>query len=141
MITNSKKVFIASDVLISFVDRSHPKHEQASAFFRYFAIEEYHLYTDAMSLYEAYSRINNELSASIAKDFLRTLYLSNITIFYPDENDLKSALKIFLGDKTGDLTLGKTLMAVLSDKKGIPQVATFEYIHAMFGLSVFYIPL
>jgi predicted nucleic acid-binding protein len=139
--SSSKKVFIASDVLTAFVDRSNTKHEQAAAFFRYFAIEEYHLYTDSISLYEAYSKINIDLGATIAKDFLRTLYLSNVTIFYPDENDMKAALKIFLADKTGDLTLGKTLMAVLSDKKSIPQIATFEYIHAMFGLSVFYIPL
>jgi predicted nucleic acid-binding protein len=137
----SKKVYLSSDVLYAFIDRSNPKHEQAAAFFRYFAMEEYHLFTDSISLYEAYSQIIANMSASIAKDLLRTIYLSNITIFYPDETDMKSALKFYLSDKTGDLTLGKTLMAVIADRKSIPQVATFEYIHAMFGLSVFYIPI
>jgi predicted nucleic acid-binding protein len=141
MATSSKKVYIAADLLVAFTDRSHPKHNQAAAFFRYFSIDEYHLFTDAVSLYEAYSRISADMSPSIAKDLLRTIYMSNVTIYYPDEADMKAALKIYLNDKTGDLTLGKTIMAVIADRKGIPQVATFEYIHAMFGLSVFYIPL
>jgi hypothetical protein len=141
MATTSKKVYLASDILTAFIDRSHPKHDQAAAFFRFFALEEYQLYCDAVSLYEAYSRIASDMSPSIAKDFLRTMYLSNVTIFYPGDADMKAALKIYLNDKTGDLNLGKTLMAVISDRNRIPQVATFEYIHAMFGLSVFYIPL
>ena len=141
MATTSKKVYLASDILTAFVDRLHPKHDQAAAFFRYFALEAYQLYSDSITLYEAFSHISMDMSPSIAKDFLRTIYTSNITIFYPTEADTKSVLKIYLADKTGDLTLGKTLMAFLSDKNRIPQVATFEYIHAMFGLTVFYIPL
>src|SRR4030042_3644032 len=126
MAITSKKVYLAADLLVAFVDRSHPKHNQAAAFFRYFAMEEYHLYTDAMSLFEVYSRISVDLSVSIAKDFLRTMYLYNLTIYYPDDADMKAALKIYLNDKTGDLTLAKTLMAVMADRKAIPQGDTFK---------------
>jgi predicted nucleic acid-binding protein len=141
MATTSKKVYLAPDVLFAFVDRSHPKHEQAAAFFRYFGMEEYHLYTDIVSIMDVYNKLYDEMSPSIAKDFVRTATISNITIYYPDENEMRAATKIYLGDKTADLTLPKTLMAVIADRKSIPQIATFEYLHTIFGLSIFYIPL
>jgi predicted nucleic acid-binding protein len=139
--TTSKKIYLAPDVLIAFIDRSHPKHDQAAAFFRFFALEQYHLYIDNISLYESYMKIDKEVGNSIAKDLLRTMMLSNITILYPEESDMKMALKVFLNDKSGDLSFQKSFMAVMADRKHIGQICTFEYIHSMFGLTIFYIPL
>lgn len=137
----SKKVFIASDVLFAFIDRAHPKHREAAAFFRFFAENKYQLFTDILNVYDTYNLINDEMSITVAKDFIRILGLSNITILYPDESDMKAALKVFQNDKNTDLTLKKCIMAVLSDRKSIPQIATYEYMHTIFGLSMFYIPL
>jgi predicted nucleic acid-binding protein len=141
MATNSKKVYLASDIFVSFLDRTHSKHNEISAFFRYFAIEKYHLFTDSINIYEAYSNISKNLSITVAKDFLRTVTISNITIFYPDESDMKSVYKIYLNDRTTDLTFAQAVMAVMADRKGIPQIATSTFIHTLFGLSVFYIPI
>lgn len=141
MATTSKKVYLASDILYAFIDRTHGRHKQVSAFFRYFAQENYVLYTDSISIYETYIKLIQEMSATIAKDFLRTMYISNITIFSPEESEMKAALKIYLNDKSGDLNFRTSLMAILADRKSIPQIATFEYIHTMFGLTIFYIPI
>ncbi len=137
----SKKVFLAPDVLLAFIDRNHSKHDQASAFFRYFALEGYHLSTDLLSMNDTYHIIASTISPSIAKDFLRTVMASNITIIYPDESDTKAAMKLYANDKSNEIPFQKALMAVLADRRGIGQIATFEYFHAMFGLSMFYIPL
>jgi predicted nucleic acid-binding protein len=139
--TNSKKVYLASDIYTSFLDRTDPKHDQTAAFFRYFALEKYHLFTDSINIYNAYVEITAKLSIAVAKDFLRTMALSNITIFYPDESDMKAVYKIYLSDRTSDLTLHQAVMAVMADRKGVPQICTFTYMHTMFGLSVFYIPI
>ncbi len=139
--TEQNKVYLAGDVIYAFIDRTHAKHDQAAAFFRYFSMENYQLATDVVTLYDTFTILSQDVSPTIAKDFIRSMYISSVTIFYPTEADMKAALKTYLSDKTGDLTLGKTLMAVLADKNRIPQIATFEYIHAVFGLSIFYIPL
>jgi len=47
---SSKKVYIARSGFYAFIDRAHPKHEQASAFFRYFAEQGYLLFTGTDSL-------------------------------------------------------------------------------------------
>src|SRR4030067_878072 len=133
-----RKVYLAPDVMSAFVDRANPKHDQATAFFRYFAPEGYHLYTDNISIYDTYRRIENDISASVAKDFLRTIGVSSISILHPDESDMRAATKFYLNDKSGDLTYQKAIMAVLADRRGIGQVATFEYLHAVFGLGIFY---
>lgn len=141
MQTTSKKVYLSPDVFFAYIDRTHAKHTQASAFFRYFAQNQYHLYIDTISLYETYKQIINQMSPSIAKEFLRTLYISNISVLYPEESDFKTALKVLLNDKTNELTFQVALMTVIADKKGISQICTVEYIHTMFGLSIFYLPL
>lgn len=137
----SKKVYLTPDVFYAFLDRTHAKHDQAAAFFRYFAQNQYQLFTDSISLHSAYNLIFVEMSHSIAKDFLRTIYLSNVTILYPDESTLRSAIKLILTDISNELTLDKAVMGVLADKKGISQICTLEYMRTMFGLSIFYIPL
>ncbi|MFC1646971.1 hypothetical protein ACFL1A_01675 [Patescibacteria group bacterium] len=141
MPTTSKKVYLAGDLLYSFVDRNDEKHNQSTAFFRYFALEKYHLFTDSYTLFDIYNRINDDMGLSVAKDFLRTITSSNITLLYPDESDMKAVYKIYLSDRISDMTLRQAIMAVLADRRGIPQIATFQYMQTMFGLTVFYIPI
>ena len=87
----SKKVLIEANVIFAFVDRAHPKHEQASAYFRYFAENEYTLYLDTLNLNEVYEKIYNSISPSLAQDFLRVLFLSNPNFIYPEQVDIKIA--------------------------------------------------
>jgi predicted nucleic acid-binding protein len=137
----SKKVFIAPSIMVAFVDRAHPKHEQASAFFRYFAQEEYLLFTDTPSMMASYEQIYREISPSLAKDFLRTLALSNINVIHHDESDMKAALKALVNYQSTELTFQEALMAVLANRRGISQICTFSYLHPLFGQSLFYLPI
>ena len=65
----SKKVYIAADGFLSFIDRANPKHVHVSAIFRYFAQEKYQLFTSYAVLEETYNEIYNKISPSLAKDF------------------------------------------------------------------------
>jgi len=141
MTTISKKVIITPGVLYAFIDRLHPKHIQATAFFRYFASDSYHLYMDNLSIYETYRLLMDSMSPSLAREALRSIYLSNITILYPDDSDMRSAIKYYLSDKSNELNLNKSLLGVLADKNHIPQICTLEYMPSMFGLTLFYIPV
>lgn len=138
---SSKKIYLTPNVLFAFVDRTHTQHEQASAYFRYFAEQGYQLYIDIINMYEAYQQISENISPSIGKDYLRTVLLSNVTVIYPDENDTKAATKIFLGNRASEFSFRQALMNVLADKRRIPQLCTLEYVPTMFGLSVFYLPV
>lgn len=137
----SKKVYIAPDGFIAFIDRAQQKHFHATAFFRYFAQEQYQLYTNIVSINETYLILYNTISPSLARDFLRILYISNVNILYPETADTKTAIKIVESSNSVDLTFAKALMAVICNRKSIPQIMTYEYLHALFGLELFYLPV
>jgi len=137
----SRKVYLAPDMFCAFLDRAHPQHEQASAFFRFFAQEEYQLYTDIDTVLNAYYRMCADISPSLGKDFLRTLFLSNINILYPDEATAKAALKALTTFNSSELTYEKSLLCVHAYKRGIAQICSFEYFPPLFGLTPFYLPI
>ncbi len=141
MSTLSKKVFIAPSVFVAFVDRAHPKHDQTEAFFRYFAQEQYNLYTDYLNIQDAHKLIHTQISPALARDFLQTIFFSNINIIYPEESDIKTAFKILVNYKSIDLTFEQALMSTLANKHNISQICTCDYLHPLFGLSVFYLPI
>ncbi len=141
MTLQSKKVYIASSGFYALVDRAHQKYEHAAAFFRYFGIENYTLYTDILTINNTYNRIYQEISPSLAKDFLRTIFLGNINIIYPEEGDFKAALKTLVNYQSTELTFGQSLMAVLANRRGISQIFTFDYLHQLFGQTTFYLPI
>ena len=137
----SKKVYIASDGFIAFIDRVHKKHVQATAFFRYFAQEQYQLYTNPITLHETYMTIYNTISPSLARDFLRATDLSGINMIFPEHADIKAAIKIIETSNSVDLTFSKALMSVMCNKKSIPQIMTYEFLNALYGLQLFYLPI
>lgn len=141
MAMQSKKVYLDSSCFVAFIDRAHVKYDQATAYFRYFAIEEYQLFSDQVMVIDAYNRIYKDISPSLAKDFLRVLALSNINMLYPDDSDSKAALKALVNYKTTDLTYPMALLSVLANRRGISQICTFEYLPALFGLTTFYLPM
>ncbi len=137
----SKKVYISSDGFVAFIDRGHPQHIHSSAFFRYFAQEHYQLYTSFISINEVYDEVYKSITPSLAKDFLRAIYMSSINIIYPEPSDLKSAIKIVATSNVLELTFSKSLVSVLCNKRSIPQICTFEYLPSLFGLQAFYLPV
>ena len=137
----SKKVILSADVFFAFIDRAHTKHEQASAYLRYFAQEEYFLYTDIVSLNAVYEQVYKDISTSLAKDFMKTVALSNVNIIFPDESDLKATYKTLQLSNSTELTFAKALISVLAEKRHIGQICTFEYFQPLFGISLFYLPL
>lgn len=140
MATNSKKVYIAPSVFLAFLNRADPKHPQATAYFRYFAQEKYKLYTDFLNVYEVVRQIYFQISPSLSRDFLKTIFFSNINVIYPQESDIKASLKITVNHSI-DLTFEKALMATLANKNNISQICTFEYLQPLFGLIAFYLPM
>lgn len=136
-----KKVFVSGNVFFAFIDRAHPHHSEASAYFRFFAQAQYHLYTDNGSMGEAYQMIFQNISPSLARDFLRIIFLSNVNILYCDESDLKAAIKMLSTYQSNELTLQQALASVLAYRKGISQICTFEYFHPLYGLEAFYLPI
>lgn len=138
----SKKVFVTGSVLYSFVDRAHNQHPQAAAFFRYFAQEKYQVYTSYLDLEEAYRAIYIKISPSLARDFFKGIMLSSLNILYPNESDTKSALKTLASNNTSsDLTFRDCQDAVLANRNNIAQICTFDFLHQLFGLSAFYLPI
>lgn len=137
----SRKIFLAPDIFVAFVDRAHPKHLHASAFFRYFSQEQHFLYTNPSSIMEAYKEIQTKISPFVAKDFLKALSLGSINILYPEESDIKLMYKTILGSNSPELSMEEALLAVMANRRAIPYICTFSYLHPLFGLTAFYLPI
>lgn len=137
----SRKVYIAADGFIGLLDRAHPKHVHASAYFRYFAQENFQLYTSFVSINEAYEELYKFISPGVAKDFLRAMYMSSVNIIYPEPSDIKSAIKAVATSSSIELTFSKALESILCNKRSIPQVYTFGYLPPLFGLQTFFLPV
>jgi predicted nucleic acid-binding protein len=131
----SKKVFIAPDGFVAFIDRAHPKHVHAAAQFRYFAQNNYQIYTTVLTLNEAYQTLYNTISPSVARDFLRAVELSNVNFIHPEESDVKRSLRAVATTQSADLTFATVLAATICNKRSI------SYFPSLFGLQVFYLPL
>jgi predicted nucleic acid-binding protein len=136
----SKKVYIAPSAFLAFVDRNDPRHQQASAFFRFLGSQEYMLFTDDTTISRSFTDIFQKISPSLAKDFLKTIFSSDINILYAEERDIKAAFKAYTNYQSVDLLFPDALISVLANKRGISQILTFEYLHPLFGQSVFYLP-
>ena len=137
----SKKVFIATSAFMAFLDRANPKHVQAAAYFQYFAQEHYHLYTGYLNLAEVHSEISEKISGSFARDFLNAINLGSVNVLYPEPGDMKVTLKTLINYHTTDLTFKEAQMTVMASRRSINQICTFEYLHPLFGLTAFYLPL
>ena len=136
-----KKVFLAPDVLVAFVDRANPKHLHAAAFFRYFAQERYTLISTISVINTTYDTLAVHISPSVARDFIKALSLGSINIVSPDETDIKLTYKTLLTNSTPELSFNETLMQVIANRRNITQVCTFSYLHPLFRLTAFYLPI
>ena len=141
MAITSEKVYLDPSAIYAFIDRAHEKHAQASAYFRFFAQEEYALYIDTINLSKTYDIIYKKMSPSLAKDLLRILSLSDVNILSPEENEVKATFKTIINYNALDLTFSEALMTVVASKRNILQVCTFEYLHPLFGLNIFFLPI
>lgn len=137
----NRKVFLATDSVIAFIDRNHPKHLHAVAFFRYFAQEKYTLFTNMSNVIAIYNNIYQSISPSLARDFLRALAVSNINVLFPDDSDFKLAIKTLTSYSSSELQLDEALMAAVANRREIPTICTLGYLHPLFGLTPFYLPI
>ena len=141
MAITSRKVFIEADVFYSFVNRADSKHPQAGAYFRYFAEAKYQIFTSYPVIEEVYQQIYEKISPSLAKDFLRGLSLSSINVLYPSESELKAALKTLINFQNTEFTLREAQTAVLANRNSINQICTFGYLHPLYGITAFSLPI
>lgn len=141
MALQSKKVFVTSNVLFAFVDRANSHHTKAVAYFRYFAQEKYQVFTDYLNTEDSYRQIYTKISPTLARDFLRGVMLSSINITYPTSSDVAAALKTLINYRNNELTFKEAHTAVLSNRNSIPNICTFEYLHPLFGITPFYLPI
>src|SRR5437763_1327002 len=104
MAIQSRKVYISKSAFFAFIDRAHPKHTQAAAFFRYFANAGYQLFTDYVTISETYEQLHQKIGPSLARDFLRSLSFSTINIISPEQNDMKAAVKALTSYRDAQLS-------------------------------------
>ena len=137
----SKKVFVESDIFYSFINRADEKYPQASAYFRYFAEQKFQVFSSYPVQEDTYQEIYEKISPSLAKDFMRGLSLSSVNILYPTESDSKAALKSLINYQNTELTFREAQTAVLSNRNYISQICTFKYVHPLFGINAFSLPI
>lgn len=132
----SRKIFIDSSVLISFIDRADVNHPKAVKALENLARLGYHLYTSSTNIGEVYAAVSREISTSVALDFLQASLQSGMEILFPQKADLITVHRMLRSNRERQLNFRETLNATLMQKRGIVQILTFTYWHNLFGTVV-----
>lgn len=136
MAIQSRKIFIDSSVLVSFVDRADPNHAKAVQSMESLARQNYQLYTSYQNIMETYVTLSREIGQSIALEFLQSSLQSDMEILLPQKGDLVTIHRMLLANRGRELTLRETMNATLMQKRGISQILSFNYWHNLFGTFV-----
>ncbi len=133
MAIQSRKIFIDSSTLISFIDRADSSHPRAVKAIENLAKLGYHLYTSALNVNEVYAGISIEMGLSVAMDFLQSILQSDIEILFPQKADFITAHRMLRANREKQITLKEVLNATLMQRKSITKILTFTYWHNLFG--------
>lgn len=133
----SKKVFIDSSVLYSFVDRADANHAQAVRAIEQLSRQQTQLYTSIQAVQETYTAINRELGSVLGIEFLQATIESSIEVLYPQKAELVSAYRLIKLNLSRQVSFKEAITAVLMQKRGIFQILTFTYWQNLLGSSVY----
>lgn len=136
MAIQSRKIFIDSSVLLSFVDRADSNHQRAVQSMENLARSGYQLYTSLQNVTETYGGLSREVGISVAVEFLQAGLGSNMEILFPQKADLITAHRMIRANRDRQITLREALNATLMQRRGIVQILTFTYWHNLFGTYV-----
>ena len=136
MVLQSRKIFIDSSVLLSFIDRADTNHPKAVKTMENLAKLGYHLYTSSINVSEVYAGLSRETGISVALDFLQAILQSDMEVLFPQKADLITAHRMLRSNRERQLTLREVLNATLMQRRGIVQILTFNYWHNLFGSYV-----
>lgn len=136
MAIQSKKIFIDSSILISFIDRADSNHRKAVLSFERLAQLGYQLYTSYQNIAETYAALSREMGQSMALDFLQTSLQSDMEILFPQKADIITVHRMLRSNRDRQITLREAMNATLMQKKGIMQILSFSYWHNLFGTFV-----
>ncbi len=129
----SKKVFIDSSALYSFIDRADPNHISVVKTVDHLSLNYMNLFTSIQIVEDTYSALNHQLGTTVAMDFLQVMTESSIEILYPQKADLIAAFRLMKTNPNRSVTLKEVINAILMEKRGINLVLTFTYWHNLLG--------
>lgn len=133
MAGQSKKIFVDSSVLISFVDRADSNHLKAVKAIESIASLKFQAYTSYQNISESYTALSRETGSSVALDFLKAILQSDMEILFPQKADLISVHRMLQANRDRQINLKEVLNATLMQKRGIASILTFTYWHNLFG--------
>ena len=136
MAIQSRKIFIDSSVLISFIDRADPNHLSGVKAIETIARMQFQAYTSHQNVSETYAALARKVGISVASDFLQAILQSDIEIISPQKADLITANRILRVNRDRQISIREVLNASLMQKGGIVQILTFTYWHNYFGTYV-----
>jgi predicted nucleic acid-binding protein len=123
----SRKVFIDSSVLYSFIDRADANHAQTVKTIEQLSLQEIALFTSLQAIQDTFNAVNRQLGSTLGYDFLEVITQSNIEILFPQKSDLITAHRIMKTNRMKQMSLKDVITAVLMQKKGIVRILTYTY--------------
>lgn len=137
MANASHKIFIDSSVYIAFVDRADKNHNYAVKIMENLAGLGFRIYTSSQTIQEAFTAIRIDMGVSVALEFLEVILESSTEILFPQKAEMIKAYRITKSNREKEITLREASCAVLMEKRGINQIATFGYWHHLLGITTY----
>lgn len=133
----SRKIFIDSSILYSFIDRGDGNHNKAIKVMEHFSVYRFNLYTSIQVIQETFNTLSSQLGKSMSLEFLQATLQSNIEILYPQKGDLLSAFRLMKFNRDRQISLKEALICALMQKKNIVQVCTFASWNNFLGTQTY----
>ena len=136
MVTQSRKIFIDSSILVSFVNRADPNHLKGVHSIETIAKLKFHAYTSNQIISDTYATLTRQVGISVALDFLQAILQSDIEIIFSQRTDLIAAYRLLQTNRERQVSFREALSAIAMRKKGIIQILIFASWHNLLGTYV-----
>jgi len=113
------QVFLDNIAFIAFINRTHPKHLAVVEAFEKFANSKIYLNTSIFVINDVFEFLLNNVSPSIAKNFLKIMPVSHIATLRPTPKDQYQAQAIISQPTSYNITLKDALHVSMIKRKKI----------------------
>lgn len=132
----SHKIFIETSFFISFIDRASLEHLKSVALLEFLGKNNYQVYTSNLVILQTFTRLEREMGATVAMEFLQAILESNIETLYFTRSELIASFRYIRVNSQRRYALSEIINSIMMEKHGINGVLTYDFWHSLMGTQV-----
>src|SRR3982751_5903925 len=117
MANTSRKIFLDTSFIISFIDRADLNHQKTSAIMEFLARQNFQVFTSSLTVFQAFSRLERDFGTAVGLDFMQAILDSNIQVLFLNQADLIATFRFLKSNANRQSSLTDFSNAYLMDRQ------------------------